>query len=368
MKTNNLTTMKTLKWNSPMTFIMAASMMVYSCGKSSTKPTPPVTTTTVTVTTLAGSGTAGFTNGTGTAASFNGVWSVGADASGNVFVADQANQVIRKVTSGGVVTTFAGSVAGYLDGTGTAAEFDNPHELALDNAGNIYVVDQSNQMIREITPAGVVTTFAGSGLQGFQDGPAATATFSFPSGVAVDGSGNVYVADYQNNAIRKISGGVVSTLAGGTQGSADGTGTAAQFNQPDDIAIDNTGNLYVTDWANHEIRKVTPAGVVTTFAGNGTGGFANGKGTAAIFNHPWGIAIDSKNNIYVGDEYNNMIRKITSDGTVTTLAGSGTQGLKDGSGTAASFNAPLGVAVNAAGSIVYVADWQNNVVRVITIK
>ena len=300
---------------------VTALCIISACSKKGSV-SPPATAQTITVTTLAGSGTAGYSNATGTAASFNGVWSVGADASDNVFVVDAANQVIRKVTADGVVTTFAGSgIAGYADGTGTGAILNSPHELALDNSGNIYLVDQNNHMIRKITPAGVVTTLAGNGVRGFKDGPAASAEFSFPSGVGVAADGTVYVADYQNNAIRKISNGVVSTLAGGSQGSADGPGTAASFDQPDDIAIDNAGNLFVTDWANHEIRKVTAAGVVTTFAGNGTPGFANGTGKSASFNHPWGIAIDSKNNIYVGDEYNNSIRKITSAAEVTTLAG-----------------------------------------------
>jgi hypothetical protein len=349
-------------------FAIVIGVTFGSCKKSST-PAPPAGGSSITVSTLAGSGTPGYTNGTGTAASFNGVWSVGIDAAGNAYVVDAANQVLRKITAAGVVTTWAGTgVAGFADGIGTTAVFNSPHELAVDKGGNVILVDQNNQRIRGITPAGVVTTLAGSGVAGYQDGPVATAQFSFPSGVAIDANGNVYVADYQNNAIRKISGGMVTTLAGGTQGDADGTGTAASFNQPDDIAIDNLGNLFVTDWANHKIRKVTSAGVVTTFAGSGAAGFVNGTGTAASFNHPWGIAIDGNNNLYIGDEYNNMIRKITSNGIVTTLAGTGAQGIANGLGSAATFNAPLGVAVDAAGANVYVADWQNNVVRKITIQ
>ncbi len=353
-------------------FAIVIGVTFGSCKKSNT-PAPPAGPppggTSITVSTLAGSGTPGYTNGTGTAASFNGVWSVGIDGAGNVYVVDAANQVLRKITAAGVVTTWVGTgVAGFADGTGTNAVLNSPHELAVDKSGNVILVDQNNQRIRVITPAGVVTTLAGNGVAGYQDGPVATAKFSFPSGVAIDANGNVYVADYQNNAIRKISGGMVTTLAGGTQGDADGTGTAASFNQPDDIAIDNLGNLFVTDWANHKIRKVTSGGVVTTFAGSGTAGFVNGTGTAASFNHPWGIAIDGSNNLYVGDEYNNMIRKITSGGIVTTLAGTGVQGIANGLGSAATFNAPLGVAVDASGSHVYVADWQNNVVRKITIQ
>ncbi len=351
-------------------FFMVTTLAFSSCKKSNVTPDPgPASGPTITVSTLAGSGAAGYANGTGMAASFNGVWSVGMDAAGNAYVVDAANQVLRKVTTAGVVSTWAGSgTAGFANGTGTAAAFNSPHELTLDNAGNVILVDQNNHRIRSITPAGVVTSIAGSGTAGYQDGPVATAKFSFPSGVAIDANGTVYVADYQNSAIRKIAGGTVSTLAGGTKGSADGTGTAASFNEPDDIAIDNAGNLFVTDWANHKIRKVTPAGVVTTFAGSGNAGFANGTGTAASFNHPWGIAIDGSNNLYIGDEYNNSIRKITPGAVVTTLAGTGAQGMANGQGTLATFNAPLGVSVNAAGNILYVADWQNNVVRKITIQ
>ena len=358
--------MKSLKLFKKLFFALSALVVIYSCKKNNSNNAPA---SSITVTTLAGSGTAGFINGTGAAASFNGVWSVGVDGSGNVYVVDAANNVIRKITAAGVVTTWVGSgIVGFADGTGAAAQFNSPHELAVDNSGNVYLVDQNNQKIRKITPAGSVSTIAGTGVAGYKDGPVSIAQFSFPSGVAVDASGNVYVADYQNNAIRKISGGVVSTLAGGTQGSVDGTGTAASFNQPDNIAIDNTGNLFVTDWGNHKIRKVTSAGVVTTFAGSGTAAFANGTGTAASFNHPWGIAIDGNNNLYIGDEYNNMIRKITSAGVVTTLAGTSAQGSTNGISSSATFNAPLGVSVDATGANVYVADWQNNLVRKINVK
>ena len=367
--------MKHLKRFKKVFFALSALAIIAlsSCSKPSSTPAPPPPPaggSTITVTTLAGSGTAGYINATGTAASFNGLWSVGLDvSSGNVYAVDAANNVIRKITTAGVVTTLAGSgVAGFADGTGAAAQFNSPHELAVDNGGNIYLIDQNNHRIRKITPSGVVTTIAGSGVAGYLDGPVATAKFSYPSGVAVDASGNVYVADYQNNAIRKISGGLVSTLAGGTMGSADGTGNAASFNEPDDVAVDNAGNLFVTDWGNHKIRKVTAAGIVTTFAGNGGAGFVNGTGTAASFNHPWGIAIDGSNNLYIGDQYNNAIRKITGAALVTTLAGSGAQGLVNGSGISASFNKPLGVFVDAAGANVYVADWQNNVIRKITIQ
>ena len=202
----------------------------------------------------------------------------------------------------------------------------------MDSAGNVYVADYGNSKIRKITPAGVVAAFAGSGAQGDADGTASAASFNYPESVAVDSAGNVYVADYGNDEIRKITrAGVVTTFAGsGAPGDADGTGSAASFNGPEGIAVDSAGNVYVADYGNNKIRKITPAGVVTTLAGSGAQGDAGGTGSAASFDGPEGVAVDSADNVYVGDEFNNDIRKITSAGVVTTFAGSGAQGGADG--------------------------------------
>ena len=214
----------------------------------------------------------------------------------------------------------------------------------------------------EITPE--VTTLAGSGSQGSANGTGTAAAFYLPTDVALDGSGNMYVADYNNHLIRKItSAGVVTTFAGsGSEGSADGTGTAASFNQPVGVAVDGSGNVYVADYTNHLIRKITSAGVVTTLAGSGSQGSTNGTGTAASFYHPTGVAVDGSGNVYVGDAGNHLIRKITSAGVVTTLAGSGSLGSANGEGTAASFNYPSGVAVDGSGNV-YVGDWGNHLIR-----
>ncbi|TKC82919.1 hypothetical protein FAZ69_24755 [Trinickia terrae] len=321
------------------------------------------------VVTWAGSTTSGSTNGTGTAASFNSPTHVALDASGNVYVGDWGNSLIRKITPAGVVSTLAGSagVAGSADGTGTAATFNKPEGVAVDASGNVYVGDRSNNEIRVITPAGVVSTLAGSTTSGSANGTGSAASFNTPSGVAVDTSGNVYVADAFNNEIRKItSAGVVSTLAGSTtSGSTDGTGSAASFKTPYGVAVDSSGNVYVADTFNNEIRKITSAGVVSTLAGSTTSGSADGTGSAASFNHPYDVALDGSGNIYVADGGNNEIRKITPAGVVTTLAGSTTSGSADGTGTAASFNFPFGVAARSNG-FVYVGDASNNEIRVIT--
>ena len=338
------------------------SIQSFSCKKDAT----PVV---ITVSTLAGSGTAGFADGYGTSAQFQKPTGVALDALGNIYVTDFLNNRIRKITASGIVSTLAGSgTAGSVDGNGTNAQFYAPAGVAVDAQGNIYVVDRYNNLIRKITASGLVSTLAGSGTQGFADGDGSAAQFYGPLGMAVDAQGNIYVADYGNNRIRKITAsGSVSTLAGsGTQGFADGNVTTAQFNGPMWVAVDAQGNIYVTDGRNL-IRKITASGIVSTLAGSGTRGFADGNGTTAQFNDPAGMAVDAQGNIYVADYGNNRIRKITASGSVSTLAGSGTQGFADGNGTTAQFNGPSGIALDAQGNI-YVADDHNNRIRKITVE
>ena len=323
------------------------------------------------VTTFAGTaGTSGTTDGTGTAARFNTPSDIDIDASGNLYVVDYLNHTIRKITSAGVVTTFAGSAgtSGTTDGTGTAARFNRPTGIKIDSNGNLFVADTLNHTIRKITSAGVVTTFAGTaGTSGTTDGTGTAARFNSPSGIEIDASGNLFITDYANDTIRKItSSGVVTTFAGsaGTSGSTDGTGTAARFNRPSGIEIDSSGNIFVTDTSNHTIRKITSAGVVSTFAGTaGSSGTADGTGSAARFNSPSDIELDANGNLYVADLQNHAIRKITSAGVVSTFAGTaGSSGTTDGTGSAARFNTPLGIKIDANGNV-FVADSVNHTIR-----
>lgn len=265
------------------------------------------------------------------------------------------------------VSTLAGTgAAGAIDGAAHSATFDAPFGVAVDVAGNLYVADGNNLKIRKITPSGAVTTLAGSGGSGHSDGIGAEASFSGPYAVAVDSNGNVYVAEPSTHTIRRVdANGVVTTLAGSpwTAGSADGAGAAALFSSPRGVAVDGTGNVYVADSSNSTIRKITPAGLVSTLAGSsGAFGSTDGTGAAALFRSPFGTTVDASGNVYVADVGNLKIRKITSAGVVTTLAGSGVLGSANGVGAAASFNGPLGVAVDAVG-VLYLADVNNNRIR-----
>jgi hypothetical protein len=380
------------------------------------------------VTTLAG--TAGVTasaDGNGAAAGFWLPQGVATDISGNVYVADTYNNTVRKITPGGDVTTLAGTarVGGFADGTGAAARFDAPGGVTTDRLGNVYVAEPQSGTIRKVTPAGQVTTLAGTwGLSGHIDGTGAAARFYSPAGVAVDRSGNVYVADFDslrkitpagqvttlagaaqvlgdangtgstasfwglqavaidrfgdlygadtdNNSIRKITlAGQVTKLAGGTPdivGNVDGAGTAASFYYPQGVATDGYGNAYVADTNDNTIRRVTPAGQVSTFAGfAGVFGSADGPAAQASFNSPQGVATDSSGNVYVADTGNDTIRKIAPPGQVTTLAGTArVTGSADGIGAAASFNSPMALATDRSGNV-YVADTGNYTIRRIT--
>jgi streptogramin lyase len=235
------------------------------------------------------------------------------DGDGNVYVADMANNTIRKITPKGVVSTLAGLAGhpGSQDDIGANARFRNPWGVAADDTGNVFVADLSNDTIRKITPAGMVMTLAGqAGMTGSVDGSGSQARFNAPHGVATDHAGNVYVSDSANGTIRKITpGGVASTLAGlpGYSGNTDGNGHDARFGNPQGLAVDNQGNIYVADTGNNTVRKITPLGVVTTLAGLAGAG---GAGADARFNSPGGVAADSAGNVYVADTNNHTVRKI----------------------------------------------------------
>ncbi len=306
------------------------------------------------VSTLAGTDADGFANGSGSAARFNGIFGLALDASGNIFVGDGGNNQIRKMTVDGVVTTFAGGTTG----AGAAANFVAPTSMVFDTAGNLYVSDSGASNVRKVTPAGVITTVAGSGLVGSRDGNGMQASFNRPGGIVIDSANNLYLVDAGAHNIRKITPqGDVTTFAGvtGVPGGADGTGALASFNNPSGLAIDAAGNLYVADVLNNKIRKVTPGGVVTTFAGSGAATSTNGTGIAASFNGPVNVSIDADGFLYVAEKSGNLIRKITPSGKVSTIAGGGAGGDTADTGAAALFHGPTGVVFDKAKTL-YVAD------------
>ena len=332
--------------------------------------------TTGVITTVAGSGTTGYSGdgGPATSAQLNYPASVVLDPAGNLYIADTSNNRIRKVTPGGTITTVAGSgVAGYFGdgGLATMARLNGPQELLFDGAGNLYIADVSNNRVRKVDPSGVITTVAGTGTSGFagDGGQAASAQVSAPAGLALDSSGNLYIADQGNNRVRKINtAGIISTFAGTSRGfSGDGgPATSAALNQPGGVIVDSAGNVLVADTYNYRLRKVDGSGTIVTTGGNGMYRYGGDSGPAlgALLQLPAATAVDSAGNVYIVDTSNHRVRKVTPGGTITTFAGIGIQGYSGdgGAATAAKLALPGGVAVDAAGNV-YISDRANQRIR-----
>lgn len=327
------------------------------------------------VTTLAGQVlVSGITNGPANNAAFNDPAALVADTVGNLYIADSQNHVIRKIGTNGLVNTFAGQAGmrGSSNGSGLQSQFDTPSGIAIAPNGDFHVSDTGNHTIRKITPAGVVTTIAGMpGQSGFTNGTGSSARFNSPLGIAVGSNGTIYVADSGNHLIRKISaGGVVTTFAGSPEnwGSTDGVGPAARFNGPVGVALDDQGNLFVSDSFNHTVRKIAPDGRVSTWAGMpGLDGYGDGQTQSAKFCKPAELAMDRRNNLFVADSGNHVIRKIAHDGRVITVTGrAGANGSADGINGAARFFNPYGLAVAPDGALV-VADAYNELLRVVLV-
>ena len=314
------------------------------------------------VNTFAGTTSPGLTNGSLGTAQFNGLYSLCCDfATNDLYVSDAGNNCIRKI-SGGQVTTFAGNGSiGDVDAQGTNAQFYLTSGLCFSN-GYVYVSDNGNNKVKKIDAAGNVTTIAGTTI-GYQDGPISSAQFNNPTDVKVANNGDVYVADYGNNCIRLISNGQVTTIAGSGTSSGDQIGSAlnARFNRPSAIYLDAVGHLYIADQVNNKI-KVLYNGTVTLLAGSGVGGNVNGTGANAEFNHPSYIVPDLYGNLMISEWINNDIRRCTPAGVVTSLAGSGAAGYVNGPVGTAEFHSPYGICVDNVGTI-YVGDKLNNVVR-----
>jgi len=338
---------------------LAIVCVIVACGKKNRSAE---------VTTVAGSGTMKFADGKGTDASFSNLMGLAVDSGGNVYVADSRNNRIRKVRPDGVVTTIAGSGKdGSTDGKADSASFFFPVAVAAGANGNVYVADTHNSLIRKISPDGIVSTLVGRNQPVKKDLSDSLQKLDNPYGIAVGKDGTIYFTDWAKDLICKISpDGKLSEVAGdGAPGAVDGKGHAASFYLPEGIAVDDHNNLYISDCYNNIIRKIDPNGIVTTLAGRAfkrNQGSKNGKGAAASFNHPCGIAVDRKGNVYVADVGNNKIRKVTPDGVVSTFAGTGKRGAANGAIDSATFNRPFGVAVDREGNV-YVADYQNNMVR-----
>ncbi|OQW90457.1 MAG: hypothetical protein BWK78_06975 [Thiotrichaceae bacterium IS1] len=332
------------------------------------------------ITTVAGGGTGIGDGGPATNARLFQPKAVVVDGSGNYYIADSLNHRIRKVATDGTITTVAGNGTGGFSGDGgpaTSAQLNVPYDVALDNNGNLYIADLHNQRIRKVAIDGIITTVAGvfSGGVAFSgdNGLATNAQFSLPTGVALDSSGNLYIVDAGNKRIRKVStNGIITTVAGnGLEGFGgdNGPATDAQLDSPNDIALDSNNNLYIADVWNARIRKVSTNGIITTVAGNGSVGFSgdNGPATSAQFNQPVGVALDSSNNLYIVDFGNARIRKVSTNGIITTVAGNGSHNFSGDGGPAtnAQINQSNGVGLDGNGNL-YIADVMNSRIRKVT--
>jgi uncharacterized delta-60 repeat protein len=323
------------------------------------------------VSTIAGSGAAGYKDGDGREAQFNAPNDPAIGPDGFIYVADTFNHRIRRVSPTGKVSTWAGNgigIGGYSDGSATNAQFHYPIGVWATPSGDLFVADAGNNRIRKISALEPrsVSTVAGSGEQGYTDGPGAMARFDFPNDLVMDASGNIFVSEFNNHTIRKITpGGEVTTFAGnGMAGYADGLGKNALLSKPAGLAIDSIGNLYLSEWGNQRIRRITPDGTVTTLAGNGETGFADGTGLNSKFNEPDDLTVDAAGNLFV-IEHNHAVRRIDGNGEVSTIAGTGQPGYLDGRALEAKFFSPSGIAVDAGGSVI-VVDTGNHVIRKVT--
>ena len=370
-------------------FILFLFISLVSCEKKDVAPNgvvknPPVSQDTASgkIYTMAGNGTQGYSGdgGPAIAAEIGGSWAVSVDASDNVYFTD--NQCIRKINTSGIITTFAGNgTQGYSGdgGLATSAELYNPLGIAVDLSGNVYITDNSNNRIRKVNTSGIISTFAGNGIAGYSGdgGPATAAKLSLPMGLALDGMGNLYIADCQNERIRMVNTkGIISTVAGGDTTGHLGDGgpaTSAELYNPNGVALDASGNVYIATYYDNRIRKVDANGIISTIAGNGfgfpyDGGYAGdgGPATAAELNHPTDVVVDASGNVYFADADNGVIRMVNTSGIISTYAGNG-NGTYSGDGglaKAAGIGFSQGIALDASGNL-YITELYFNRVRVV---